>query len=364
MKNQELKRLFDFVFSLRSAEGRRPYVRPLVLFVTVLSVIALAHSVSERVSDIASGEAKALSEAHLWAAQTIVNGMIFLGIYVLFFGRMAYLALPTALALGENAYSASWFIGGVNEYLLRYPSYTEWFGHPVTGFVNPQYGMMAVFMAVLVCLVITVLFARIFPGYRFARATAVVVMCSMAFTGWFFHQQTVQSLDIADQRERRVLLSALSADDFVRSCREAEVLCYEDPKAGSEITGMEVIDEQLAGPLLHFAGMDFERSVHTFSGMDLRDANTRFFVAAVTLQNGVARVGVSIVRPIERMDFERVRLSLQMFAAHFTWLLGGIFVANIHRPREKPKIAWPEWEYVPDPDGSAAAHIAGPFVGD
>ncbi|MTH96201.1 hypothetical protein [Roseibium sp. RKSG952] len=299
-----------------------------------VSVFSLGNALGERIAAGASGDPHAIAEGYVWAAQTVVNGMIFLALYALPFGRMSYGAVLPSLALGEAAYSSSWFIGGVHLWLLKHPVYKEIFGHEITGFVNPQYGMMAVFLGILALLVISIGFARFLPGYRFSRVAAALVMVSIALTGWFFHDQTVKSLDIADQGERKVLVSALSVDEFLNACRSSQVLCYEDPDIDSEITGMEPVDEQLVGPLLYFAGKKFERSVHTLSGMgSSRDARARFFVAAIVAEGGSTRVGVSVHRPAERLDFERRRLSLQMLAAHLTWLFGGVFISNLHKPR-------------------------------
>lgn len=328
----------------------------LFVIAALVSTFLLGHALGERIDAASSGDPHAIAEGYVWAAQTVVNGMIFLGVYVLVFGRMSFGAVMPSLALGEAAYSASWFIGSVHARLLEEPIYTELFGHEMTGFVNPQYGMMVVFLGVLLALASSVAVSRFLPGYRFSRVAATLVMASMAFTGWFFHDQTVKSLDIADQGERKVLVSALSVDDFLVACRSAQVLCYEDPDINSEITGMDPVDEQLVGPLLYFAGKKFERSVHTLSGMgSSRDANARFFVAAIVVDGDTTRVGVSVHRPAERLDFERRRLSLQMLAAHLTWLFGGVFVSNLHRPRNRRKIRWPVWGYDPSSTSSDLA---------
>lgn len=303
-------------------------------FVAVAAAILFAAQVCSSIGSVVSGGWR-MDDLLLWIDQTVINAVLAIMAWLLLRRHFSILVLPVALVVGEAVYDGGLLIGGLHGLLEKTSVYREFFGRHSTMEVNPQYGMLVVYGALLAALMVSQFFRR---WRTFDRMLAAVCATSILCTFALFHVFLIGGIANAVAQEKR-LLSTTFAGDFLPACGRIGATCQivdrqhpEQDDGGTPVdpaARKTVADVAAGGRVLDGAFM--------WSGSSSRDATrTRFYVFAVATRGQdilLARAGA----PFEdAVRYERLRFTAQSVAAHVTWLLIFVVVSSVHAGRVRP----------------------------
>jgi hypothetical protein len=288
---------------------------------------------------VGSGDRR-IDDLLLCVDQTIINAVLLVMAWMLLRRHFSILFLPVALFLGEAVYDGGVLIGGLHGLLQEMPAYHWAFGRHSTAEVNPQYGMLLVYVALLA----TLLGSQFFRRWRtFDRMLAAVCAIAILSTFTLFHVFLLGGIQGAIRQEARILSTAFvdGGNRFLQACSRVEAGCQvidrrtpsvdEAGKAVDAVAARTVFDVAARGASL--------REPFVWSGSTSQDkTRTKFYVFAVATAGDhvlLARAGRDLEKAVA---YERLRFTVQSVAAHATWLAIFCLISAVHRKKARPTI--------------------------
>lgn len=272
----------------------------------------------------------------LWGDQTVINAVLVVMAWLLLRRHFSVLFLPLALFLGEAIYDGGILIGGLHGLLEELPAYHWAFGRHSTAEVNPQYGMLLVYIGLLT----TLLGSQFFRRWRtFDRMLAAVCAISILSTFTLFHVFLLGGIQAAVRQEERVLSTAFVEDgQFRRACVRIGAICQTVERARPDVDDEgRPVDPVAARTVADVAARSAGISApFMWSGSTSKDAaRTRFYVFAVGTTDDhvlLARAGKDFESAV---SYERLRFTVQSISAHATWLIIFCLISAVHRKRAR-----------------------------
>lgn len=299
------------------------------------AVLFVAQACSSAAS-VGSGEWRT-DDLLLWIDQTVINTMLVILAWMLLRRHFSMLFLPVALLAGEAVYDGGLLIEGLHGLLEKMPAYREILGRHSTMEVNPQYGMLVVYCALLAALVVSQFFRR---WRTFDRMLAAVSATSIVCTFALFHVFLIGGIQNAVRQEER-LLSVTLEGDFLSGCRRVGAACQIVHRDSPEVDDQGIPVDPVARKTVADIAAGGRALVDPFMwyGSTSKDvARTRFYVFAVATRGEdilLARGGASFE---DTVRYERLRFTVQSVAAHVTWLIIFVVVSSVHAGRIRPAV--------------------------
>jgi len=297
--------------------------------------LGLAMTIAAAIQLVAAAEGgSAAVDAAIWFEQTLLQAVIAVMIWASCFRRLPFDLFLPALATG-HVLSETMMLTNLFHWSFTFLGlYPDVLTNSASGEANPQSGTVMAFLAAWSILGLSVLLKR-----SFDRMGVFVLAGSVAFTGLLFHHFTVLSVNL--QREQEIVLIRGIAEfrDFPSMCNELRMICgklaegQEPPYSGYP---------ELDAAIKDVSKYAFEHPEGTFfNGWYGFSAPVtgggRNYVAAVirNVPRGGTFWAISLERPAERFEQEKLAFSILAGSAHLVWLTGVFFVCWIHSSRRR-----------------------------
>ncbi len=276
----------------------------------------------------------------VWADQTIINATLVLMTILIMARNFRLILLPAAFAIGEFIYNSGILVFNFHEFLNRYELYHAILGRHETRTVNPQYGMLVLYITAALILFVLSCSKK---HRTFDRLMGLMTALSILATLTLFHVFLVKGIDNVTRLEERTIAATFSdtRSTFLNNCKKVNINCsfvsYTDPTRDS--VSQTEIDENIQRTLKDIAKDHIELSLpYVWAQQTIVAKNTTFWVAGVLTQlDGMwlATSGADYTRAIE---FESKRFTTTCLFAHVTWLIIFILLVTIHRKKNRKMV--------------------------
>lgn len=260
-----------------------------------------------------------------------------LALWAIFSRRLSMTGLAICLWVALGLDRINFFADMLHPALMALQAYPDWFGYGSTVNQSNQYAKLFVSFPILLVLVVRVLRKR---DRSIDRLYTTLICGSVLATTLLFHWVTVQGVQLV-RHEREVGLRVAAeapAAQFEALCKELFAQCLSGPI--SELppqTGNARIDHMMAAISRGSEQMTSGFTGSIVNSQPLADGTDNRLAASHVVyhrtRSGEYRFVIESHRTVATLKHWQVLYSALALTAHFTWLIGGLFLLYWHKRR-------------------------------